>query len=1516
MDLHQRLAQYSALECQVAKRFSSRPTLLEVATGMLRQQWSAQRISNRYDPLFIYLVSRESADLTWIRPLPQVVVERFCLRRTLNLIEGEDSLSMREDGDPSGKVYVDLHKVETLINACAPFLLDIYKQALVSYWSQFDRSGQTPWGWYANHLQEQLKLAIDSSQPDNAQSSFANSLARLVQRYPDPAQRNLRPNARNLSVSNLQLDFAKAGFIDVDMASAVLIEHPGQSPERNVHLLYTLGGILYPFASRQALLSAISRQWPAQAADLPRHVSIEPSLGQVFEVQASTLFNQQLNLIDQLAPRYRTRQDALTLALDLDRLTAMLDLCSASEAEQRQSLISQLPDWLRDAQAQPLIRYSTLLLNVAQAYKDANGQFWLDDVATAEQFANQALAARFALDHPGQPLDPMQVRVINHQAVAAASPAQGAPFVAGEVRSVELSLAQLAIGNLGLLKPGRVELLSSTDQALPSWMNEAYVRTLITQLDIATRYPQMLTAKLLDDPSQRQHRQRLLANQLRSQLPTLALELHLRGEDIGVDAADHIAQVFSPVPVEEALRWVLRPLAFIKSPGAAPDHPLNTWLIEPLRPGHTPCLLYRPLHRQSLLAFSDRMALFVAISTPGPLQDDLLQRLPAVDRKVYAHGGFVEPHLFYPLDDTSAIPFGAPPPVELATDAPASDPAQALYQGCVEESIQRFREHSATSAQTRWNSWKELSWLLFNTLLPLAGETLGRVAWLAQMEVALAEYVDLEPQTAPGEQRLALVNLLLNVAMLLFSHSMFRMRLELDEPAQPVEVQPLQPDQPLAQEQPSTLPAMLDLRWAQAQPALSATQRSALAKLQSTLSYHELGSAIPHGPLWGLYLHQDSLWAVVEGKVYPVMLDPQQNQVRIAAQTPEQTYGPWLRRDESGRWQLDLSLRLRGGMPLDERLRQRQQRLAEQCKPLDVQLDEEMAASKLWEQKLKVVTNLANSTSEQSVLNSCLISARTVSSAWSEHVHHADARNAIMPLADYATVRAHGLHQDSLCLQLIELILRKLWKPKREQLLALARRQGTGAVLSPAELANATDRLNEMAPLLEQRISNIDALKARQLELGKMASRTRSDIAHAHRQACWVDAGPEKALILRFMKLESLVNRMILVHGVTDDAAAFWLERCWTNIQLGIGQRIKLFEHDDLSEEVQVRLLRSIHEQFNAAKRQLGNLMPLYEQTPAALETLTRLDQALDSVIGRVTQDLGELPNYPPVKTLAQLRRNLPGLIETSEHGLLLGEPSANDSNIVQIAGPDGQSPAQTYRLDQGAWREVAATAAAPSRNRQALAQLLGESTRLMDRARAEVQRLGAYSASSYLPIELEELVHHQRDKLRAQVSAIEQRLTEHNQVDEAGDGESAAQMIQALDTLARHFDEQAITLRTRAALAQRPRMAEVQYLIDNHQVTVSPIGTRTRLAKVKGRPDDYLDEYAINYQGRPLWFAHFHYAANNTARAQFTVGHLKTAAQRHSAGQQANDPVTGRPVAVYRAPITAAAAQRYFFST
>ncbi|MFK0314473.1 hypothetical protein ACIQUF_24990 [Pseudomonas sp. NPDC090233] len=1440
-------------------------------------------------------------------------MERYCQRSTLNLCTGDDYLTTHVDADPAWRVDIDLHAVETLINEAAPLLVDSYKQSLTGYWSRFDTSGTTPWAWYGEFLRNQLKTALDTHRDTGSLKGFALAAAGLVHSHPDTHARSAWNNTDGLKVSHLAVDLSAAGILDPDLSSALLIEHADAEPAREITLLYTLTGKLHIFGSRHELLESIARYWPRSAEMAPYTVTISALHEDAFEAQALGLLDQQLRVIEHLANLYQTRLGALNMNLELDRLTSMLNLCSDAEAIQRHSLSEQLPDWLRNADSRPLLRYGDLLLDVAEDYQNAEGKFWLDGIDNAETFSNRQLTARFEADHPGNTLEATQVRVINHQTTATAAAGQGTIVTSGEVTPVSFTLAQLAIGNLGLLKPGRVELLSTTAEPLPAWLDETYLRTVITELDIGAAYPALLRRELLADSPQRGARQRLLLKQLRSQLPALAQELYLRGTLPDGNASGHIAEVFRPFTDDDSQRWIMRPLGFIKAPGSTVDHPRNTWLIEPRTPVAEACLLYRPLHTDTLLQFKDRMALFDAISTPGKLQDDLLQRLPEEVQRFYAHGGFLEPHLFTVLTDTSAIPFSTPAPVELAQEAPVHDPGEALYLACVKESVDNFEDHASTSAQTRWARWKELGLLLFNTLLPLAGATLGKVAWLAQMEVALSEYADSDASSNPTGHRLALVNLLVNISLLLFSHSIFRLRVEQGEP-------PAFPGPVIASETPrlpaSMLPdvetaatSQIDFSWSRPGLLLSANQRTALQALRSSISPSVLGSTIPAGPLRGMYLHGVKTYALLDGEVFEVAVDLSRNQPRIVG--PDLTPGPWLLRDEIGRWRVDLSLRLKGGMPLSEDIRRLQLEKENALSAVNerIRADKEDFPNRIKQQA--TIESLVSAARDDATLKTCQEKIKALSAFWTTHIEHLQTRNGLQPLKHFKVVHAQALYQDSYCQRVLRKILYMRYQPDREQLLQLANEQASGQELTESDALIAAARLDRLAPLIDEMIENNTHLRQCQDGLTKLATLHQPEILKWRDLANEIPATQERDLTLRCLRIEGLINRLSLVHGLPAEAA-HWRDRFWDTFQLAIAQRTKLLTLGKIDQEVMARILRNILEQFQAAARNLNHMIEQIEDV-AALQTAHTLQAQLDWILTRIRKEVAELPEYPPVSTFQQLRNKVPGLIETTESGLLLAEPRSDDANTFDVAAPDNKMPARTFRLAEGEYVENRPASVQLRPTARSLKRLLKDSDQLMKDARDKVAKL-SLEVASYWPGDIEYLVLDQRKRLLTEVEAIESRLTADNETDEAAVGKDAELVARALRLLASELQAQATQLRIVAAIAQPPRMGDVIFLLEQNQIKITAVGTRTRLAKLKGRPADFLDEYLISHQDQALWYAHFHYPAMSTAKADFTAGHLKTAAQRFMRGKHYTDS-NGRTVDVYRAPITGAKAARYFFT-
>lgn len=83
-----------------------------------------------------------------------------------------------------------------------------------------------------------------------------------------------------------------------------------------------------------------------------------------------------------------------------------------------------------------------------------------------------------------------------------------------------------------------------------------------------------------------------------------------------------------------------------------------------------------------------------------------------------------------------------------------------------------------------------------------------------------------------------------------------------------------------------------------------------------------------------------------------------------------------------------------------------------------------------------------------------------------------------------------------------------------------------------------------------------------------------------------------------------------------------------------------------------------------------------------------------------------------------------------------------------------------------------------------------------------------------------------------------------------------------------------------------------------------------------RGRAARLYPEYAVNdRQGRPLWYAHFHYPEATTPKQDYSVAHLKTKAQRKlSYWSQLADAKSGQAVViVHRGQIGRVLAERWF---
>lgn len=1412
MNTHSRFPRSHSLSCAVATRFDARPGLFDVAADVLERQWSERNLGP-HSTLELYLVSLAPGKAApFIRPLHHVLVERYCHESTINLTPGEDHVSSRAEHAPEFVVDIDLHALEQLLNDCGPWMFEAYARTLVDFWGQAGPDGQTPWHWYGDYLNEQLRASIERQTDDGTLSQEDAAMAALVRSNARPDELKQQESSAGFLLHILHLNLAHHWQLEPDLASAVLMER-----QQGSALLYTLAGKLIAFASRQALLDVIARHWPPQEASQPPLLHLARPNIELFQGQALSLLHQQLLAMRSACLTYRQRYDSNALAGALDRISDMSGTCGTAEQHTKAALASHLPDWLRNASTGALTHYSVLLSDVARSTYEANGHYWLDGIEDAETFAYKLLNERIVLDHPGTALDLRMIRVVNHQTTASAIPSQGALIQDGVSLPVSFTLAQLAISNLGLLRPGPISLEHLGKQALPEWFDVAYVRELISEIDIGTRYPQMLRRQLLEDPQRRQQREQLLGAQLRAQLPAMAMQLCLLGSEPLPEALDQLGSVFANEPQAQTPPWVLRPLGLLSNMDAHPDHPLNTWLLESPTPGASPCLLYRPMHTQALLLFKDRVALLVAIGEPGPLQDDLLQRLPAEARSTYAHGGFLEPHLFHPIDDPASVPFGKPAPVTLAREAALEAPVSAIYRGCVDETLQQFEAHAATTAQARWARWAELGWLLLDTVLPFTEGAVARVGWLTQFETALTQVVDHSADQDPTARNIALVQLLFDLATTVLHHAIQRQMLE-----EPVDAAlPQAPQAVTKPVRPLIMPAAqattLDFSWSSATLKPNDMQRLAISKLRAGVLADVLGPSVPNGPLRGLHFYEDSCWAVLEEAVYKVKLDDAYGQPRIVGGLQDEILGPWIRLDNTGHWQVDLRLRLRGGMPLSARLKQMRVANEQVITELDTHLGQDTTYLKQQVEYLGKVAQLAAGDAPPPILRNYLEKAQAFSTFCEEHLDRLKRRNDKAPLRDYKLLRASCLNQRLRCDQSIRATLVRLYRPLRAQVVEISLQQRDGYTLSADDVRIVRDRLGLLLPLLGQIIANSTQLTTGLLQLEQLASRSQPKILAMleKNQATWVK--PIAPTLWRLIRLESCTNQIGLLNEL-DDVSAYSLDRFWSTIELGVAQHLHFSTLKNASDEVRHRLLQNIDQHLTTAQRQLDQLRSRLEQSPttAPLQTLS---EDVQHLAGNVKLELSEFPDYPAMSSIPQLRKQLPGLIETADEGLLLGTPRLGSDDIVDIpASSESQAPTRSYKLEQGDWVRIQRHPhSTPAAKPQKLGKLLENGEQRLRQAREALASLQTKAASAYLPVEIEEILQHQRKAVDEQRTAIEQRLTADNQTDEYTAKQDAVLTIKALEDLSATLAEQALTLRTRAALAQKPRMGELQFLIDNH---------------------------------------------------------------------------------------------------
>lgn len=391
------------------------------------------------------------------------------------------------------------------------------------------------------------------------------------------------------------------------------------------------------------------------------------------------------------------------VAINLDKLIA-----SAQNALFRHTL----PDWLRSKALNEQQEY----LEALRAYRrsmDAEKNY-LHDIPDLLDFARSKLKPLLDAKDPDHPLNPDLIDVTVTHYESSLAPTGEPPFfftanAKGTAPHTTESLTQFALKTYAQVN-GAAILISFKNSSLPvpEWLTPPWLQEVFRTLDIGKAYVTTLHAKLDDGKPGLNERKRLFATQLPAQLMEQALAMRLQGH-LTKTAYQFVKQVMTMPdalarePLGE-VNIIVRPLQLIPDKGLKADAALGMYLIGPRQPAPGPLILYTPYSKDfGFKEFRDEAHLISALQTCAPLQAQVLERMSNAAAKIYANGGFIEPHI--PFSD---LPTRTPGPISLSYTPYMGNLLNSLFADNTALLISMAQSQSVTAAQARWERLKFL----------------------------------------------------------------------------------------------------------------------------------------------------------------------------------------------------------------------------------------------------------------------------------------------------------------------------------------------------------------------------------------------------------------------------------------------------------------------------------------------------------------------------------------------------------------------------------------------------------------------------------------------------------------------------------------------------------------------------------------------------------------------------------------------------------------------------------------
>ena len=682
------------------------------------------------------------------------------------------------------RLAVNMREIEDLLRRLPKVMMAALQQALTDYWNEPAVEGTSRWQWLSHVLRSALLVSMGPSGSGSfLDAEQADTLLQVIN-CPTKEDRLIHYGADCAQAFLMDYRARTGRTYRAHLAYDIVVMRKVSG--REIVLRFGASGVIETYDSLQAFADSEGSKWGRRLELNALELQPYESLGDVFVTQAQALLNNQLEGLNFFGSF--EGQDLKALE---DRYARLTDLAphllkqNPGLYEQRlySEVSNQLPDWIETASPVETQEYSRYLFRLAALQQATKGQAYNHGIGTAEQFARKALED--GMSAYGEVVDPDQIDVTQYRNEDGVLVILGPGT--GRFTSETQSLTHRALSNLAGLPFLASEFKRKDGSPAPAWMTLDTLRDLISAADIGKNYPAEIKRLLLGDPVQEAGREKLFADQLRIQLPMLALENKIRKQSGFSDAGYRcVAAIMQSEPEARRVTGqviVARSLAF-KTDVSNQTHVVpDMFVFGPTDVTVGPHILYRPLYPEQLIEFASLDALMVEIVSNNPrpalalppgsrtnpsLQKSILDWLAPDVRRIYDNGGFSEPHPVGVIFDADLLP---PAPAELDKQVLSGDVLTHLYEANANVLAHLADEQTLSNAEYRWNTLREMGVIIFNSVLnlvlPFVSGPAAAVGWLFVVETAVLQALQplAEGNSEPAKD--LTFNVLINLALTL-----------------------------------------------------------------------------------------------------------------------------------------------------------------------------------------------------------------------------------------------------------------------------------------------------------------------------------------------------------------------------------------------------------------------------------------------------------------------------------------------------------------------------------------------------------------------------------------------------------------------------------------------------------------------------------------------------------------------------------------------------------------------------